>query len=263
MLSSTGSFIAQPGQANYAAANAGLDALAHDRHARGLPATSVAWSVWEQTGLVASEAGARNVAEMERQGIRGFAPERGEAIFAWLCGQSEPTTAVLPADWAAFRRAKSGRDFPILRELTADAGAEAMGAGVLAARLASASSAERRQLLDGIVRETVGRVLKIAPAKLDPRRTLGSLGLGSLMAMELRNRLEAALGRPLSATLAWNHPTVDALVAHLAGETLPPTRSAVPEPAAMPADVASRLEALSAISDEEAALALRGHKGRS
>ena len=61
------------------------------------------------------------------------------------------------------------------------------------------------------------RSSKITPSRLDPRKALGAMGLSSLMAMELRNRLEAALGRPLSATLAWNYPTIEALVAHLAG----------------------------------------------
>ena len=102
MFSSTGAFLAQPGQANYAAANAGLDALALDRRARGLPAMSIAWGVWENTGLVKNEAGSRNVGEMARQGIHSFTPDRGAAMFAWLCGQSQPTTVVLPMDWAAF-----------------------------------------------------------------------------------------------------------------------------------------------------------------
>ena len=87
----------------------------------------------------------------------------------------------------------------------------------LSGRLAAAGLAERRQLLDGVVRDAVGAVLKITPSRLDPRKALGTMGLNSLMAMELRNRLEVALGRPLSATLAWNYPTVEALVAHLAG----------------------------------------------
>ena len=87
----------------------------------------------------------------------------------------------------------------------------------LSGRLAAAGLAERRQLLDGVVRDAVGTVLKITPSRLDPRKALGTMGLNSLMAMELRNRLEMALGRPLSATLAWNYPTVEAIVAHLAG----------------------------------------------
>ena len=264
MFSSTGSFLAQPGQANYAAANAGLDALALDRNARGLPAMSIAWGVWENTGLVKNEAGSRNVGEMARQGIHSFKPDRGAAMFAWLCGQSQPTTVVLPIDWAVFGRANAGRTFPIFRDHMADAGAEASNAGDLGTRLASANPAERRRLLLSVVRDTVSRVLKITPSRLDTRKALGSLGLNSLMAMELRNHLEAALGRPLSATLAWNHPTVDALVAHLAGdEPAAAPRATVPAPAASPGGMAERLEELTALSDDDAALALRPRRQRS
>ncbi|MBI4995540.1 MAG: acyltransferase domain-containing protein, partial [Rhodocyclales bacterium] len=261
MFSSTGAFLAQPGQANYAAANAGLDAVAQDRRARGLPAMSIAWGIWANTGLVKDEAGVRNVAEMARQGIGSFTPERGAAMFAWLCGQSQPTTVVLPMDWAAFRRARGGRDFPIFREVMAGAAADAPGAGDLVASLGSANAAERRQILDGVVRDTVSRVLKIAASRLDPRKTLGSMGLNSLMAMELRNRLEATLGRPLSATLAWNYPTVEALVAHLAGAdpAAPAAAPAATAPrtdnsASLPTDMLDGLDQLSALSDEDAAL---------
>ena len=86
----------------------------------------------------------------------------------------------------------------------------------LAAPLAQADPAKRRQILESMVRDAVTHVLKISPSRLDPRKALGEMGLNSLMAMELRNRLETALGRSLSATLAWNYPTVDALVQHLA-----------------------------------------------
>ena len=121
LFSSTGAFIAQPGQANYAAANAGLDALAHDRRARGLPAHSIAWGVWRDTGLVQGAAGIRNVAEMARQGLGSFAAERGAALFDWLCGQDAPHTVVLPADWSAFAQARAGREAPLYREVTAAA----------------------------------------------------------------------------------------------------------------------------------------------
>ncbi|MEO8152059.1 MAG: type I polyketide synthase [Rhizobacter sp.] len=254
LFSSTGAFLAQAGQANYAAANAGLDALAMDRHARGLPAISVAWGVWADTGLVRGDAGERNVAEMARQGIRAFAPEKAAALFPWLCARTEAHVAVLPMDWAAFRRVRAGRADALYRELTASAAPAALPASGLNEQLAKATPAERRLLLEAVVKDAVGQVLKIAAARLDPRKALGAMGLNSLMAMELRNRLEAALGRSLSATLAWNYPTVEALAAHLAGGDVvaPPVHAASPTPAA-PSSAA-----VAALSDAEAALALRG-----
>ena len=98
-------------------------------------------------------------------------------------------------------------------------------------------------------------MLKLSPSRIDARKTLGSMGLSSLLAMELRNRLEAALQRPLSATLAWNHPTVAALAAHLAQDTATPAAVVSPAPAAVAVPV--DLAAVAHLSDEEAATALR------
>jgi acyl carrier protein len=260
MFSSTGALLAQPGQANYAAANAGLDALAHDRRARGIPANSIEWGVWEQTGLVVGEAGERGVAELARQGVRAFSPESGVALFRWLGGGSEAVPVVLPIDWSVFRRARAGREFPVFRECMAGAGGGATGEFDLRQQLERSSYGERRQLLDTAVREHVGRVLKIAPARLDSRRALGSLGLNSLMAMELRNRLEAALGRSLSATLAWNYPTIEALAAYLAGAPDSAAQAAPATSSPAQGDLASRLSHVADLTDDDAVLALRARR---
>ncbi len=263
LVSSVGSFLPQAGQANYAAANAGLDALAQDRRARGQPALSIAWGVWKGVGLVGDATGARNVGEMERQGIRAFDPARGAGLFSRLCSQPGPTVAVLPIDVAAFRNARSGRGLALLRDLQVPVASPGSSSDVAAA-LSRGSLPQRRALLGPIVREAVGRVLKIPASRLDPRKALGSLGLNSLMAMELRNRLEIVLGRPLSATLAWNHPTVEALVEHLAGaadqgQPAAGAESAAPEaidPGAVP-PLGEVVAGVARQSDAEAILALR------
>jgi myxalamid-type polyketide synthase MxaE and MxaD len=145
----------------------------------------------------------------------------------------------------------------LYREVLGAAGDAAATPGAdLAERLAAASVKERRQLLEGVVRETVGKVLSLPPARIDPRRVLGSMGLGSLAAMELRNRLEAVLRRPLSATLAWNYPTVEALSAYLAGEGV------AQKPDASLSVAAVELIDVAALSDEEALLALRGSRAK-
>ena len=263
LFSSTGAFLAQPGQANYAAANAGLDALAHDRRARGLPALSIGWGVWTGTGLVKGEAGTRNVALMAQQGVHGFPPDRAVALLGWLTGRAETSVAVLPLDLPAFRAARRGREPRLFRNLLAGAGAGGAEAPALAGRLAGAGPEEQRRFVETAVKDSVSRVLKIAPSRIDPRKALGAMGLNSLMAMELRNRLEAALGRPLSATLAWNYPTVAALVDHLAGAG--GAAAPAPAPAAAPQDAPPPSEHLSRIadlSDEEAAVALRAGRVR-
>ncbi len=263
LFSSTGAFLAQPGQANYAAANAGLDALATDRRARGLSGLSIEWGVWESTGLVRGTSGTQGVAEMSRMGIRAFPPARGAALFGWLCGLRAAAVAVLPIDWAVFGRTRAGEGNPLFRDLRGSASGNGVGARDLVHRLAAADLAERRKLIESVVRETVGRVLKIAPARLDARKALGTMGLNSLMAMEMRNRLESELGRPLSATLAWNYPTIDALVAHLSGMESPPADSRV-APASPPAvsDLQGRIDEVAKLSDADAARELRGSRRR-
>lgn len=270
-LSSTGTFLAQAGQANYAAANAGLEAVMHDRRARGSSGQSIAWGVWQGTGLVRGEAGERNVAEMARQGIRSLSPEQGTTIFSWLCGRSDATDIVLPIDWNVFHRARAGRDVPLYRGVIDHSAADvAPEVGGLAGRLASASASEQRALLESAVRAALGHILKIAPARIEPRRTFGAMGLGSLDAMELRNRLEEALGRSFSATLAWNYPTIDTLVAHLASmvggaatstSAAPAASQTAPATETQPA-LAEALREVAALSDDEALLALRGARTR-
>jgi myxalamid-type polyketide synthase MxaE and MxaD len=264
MVSSTGAWLAQAGQANYAAANAGLDALAQARRARGQRALSIGWGVWRDTGLVNDDAGALNVAEMTRQGIAPFAPEHGRALFTWLCAQpmthaaSPAHVLVLPIDWALHARTRGAHRPGWLR---ARAGAALPTADIASApaRLAAATPAARRGLLDALVREAVGQVLKLAPSRIDARKTFGSMGVTSLLAMELRNRLEAALERPLSATLAWNHPTVDALVAFLAQDSVPPAPTAALVDVAAPAALLD-VAAVAQLSDDEAASALRARR---
>ncbi len=262
LFSSTGAFMPQPGQANYAAANAGLEAVAHNRRLRGQPAQCIQWGVWEGTGLVNNEAGARNVQEMARQGLGSFAPERGAAVFRWLCGQSRPSTVVLPLDVAAVRRARGGRLPPLMRVLAGALADAAHAPADMAAALAAAGPDERRRLLESVVREAVSRVLKIPAERLDTRQALGQMGLNSLIAMELRNRLEESLQRPLSATLAWNHPTIEALVAHLAGAVAP-----APPPASEPFREDVRVghidvAAVASLSDDDALAALRARRPR-
>jgi myxalamid-type polyketide synthase MxaE and MxaD len=144
---------------------------------------------------------------------------------------------------------------PLYRDVLADTASAADVESDLRARLVTADAAQRRRLIDPVVREIVGRVLKVAPSRLDVRRTLGTMGLNSLMAMELRNRLETALGRALSATLAWNYPTVEALVAHLSDGDAP--AASAEESGGAASGVAAHVRDLANISDEDALRALR------
>ncbi|HTQ06402.1 MAG TPA: beta-ketoacyl reductase, partial [Polyangiaceae bacterium] len=253
VFSSIAGYVGLVGAANYAAANAALDALARDRRARGSHALSVGWGVWQGLGLAKDSV----MQEFARQGIEGLPPDDAVSLFSWIAGADEPALAVLRIDWALFQRARLGRGAALYRHLAGKNGAASADGSELATKLATAGREERRRLLEELVKQSVAAVLKIAPNRLDTRRTLGSFGLSSLMAMELRNRLEVALERPLSATLAWNYPTVEALVEHLAGDERPPAAAEVAKPAGAATPPALGLDDIAELSDEEAALALR------
>jgi myxalamid-type polyketide synthase MxaE and MxaD len=133
--------------------------------------------------------------------------------------------------------------------------------------LVHATPAERRARVEDIVRNALGGVLRLPAEHIDRQRHFGSLGLDSIMGLELRNRLESALQRPLSATLAWNYPTVDALAAYLdrlvapdaAPATSPDDGSAgvEPDPEYGDAGLGTLLAQLTSLTDDDAARALR------
>ncbi len=250
LFSSIGGFLPHSGIANYSAANVGLDALAYDRRARGLPAVSIAWGPWQGTGLAGGSFGEHIASEFMRQGIQTLAPERCTEICTWLCNRADPFTIVLSVDWERFRKARAGRNYPIFKNMFAEQSAP----GTQRGKWAQIAPAERRKIIEQVIRTAVGTVLKIAPSRLDARKVMGTMGLNSLMAMELRNRLEEELERPLSATLAWNYPTIEALVTYLA-DAEPPT---VATPAKeCPADISEDIQTVLNLSDEQALVALR------
>jgi phthiocerol/phenolphthiocerol synthesis type-I polyketide synthase B len=262
LFSSTGAYLPQAGQANYAAANAGLEAVAARRRARGGRAACLAWGVWDGTGLVADAAGRANVAGMERQGYRARPAARAAALFAPLCASDDGVPVVCRMSWNLYRGGTLQNPY-----LLAEVGADAPGdAHPVDGSALPADPRDRRARVDQIVRAAVGEVLKIAPDRLQRHATLGSMGLNSLIAMELRNRLERALARPISATLAWNYPTIAAIVDHLTNVPgqleSAQSGSAQPDPApeqprSGDTDVLIDVTALDGISDEEALAALR------
>jgi NAD(P)-dependent dehydrogenase (short-subunit alcohol dehydrogenase family) len=254
LMSSTASFLPQTGHANYAAANAGLDALAHDRRSRGSPAISIGWGVWEDTGLMKGNSGALRLAELTRQGIEAIPPAQAAGLFMALCASGESSLAVLPVDWVTFKQARIARNYPIFADNIAVAAARPNDQ-------VTTSTSQGGDNLDQIVRKAVGTVLKISLSRLDPRKPLGMMGLTSLMAIELRNMLENALKRPLSATLAWNHPTIDALVEFLDAGRPKPTETPFRNDDSADAATGAEWVDLSNLSDAEALAALRNVSG--
>ncbi|MFJ2095325.1 type I polyketide synthase [Streptomyces sp. NPDC087901] len=207
------------GQAAYAAANAHLDALAHSRRARGLTATSVAWSSW-QGGMVDAELSA----VMERIGAPAMDPDLAIGALKQALEHDESHLVVAEFDWSRFAPTYTlARPRPLLDALddvteilSAEPDSAASGADGLMARLAGLSVAERGRALLDLVRTRVATLLGYdAPSQLDPQRAFEDLGFDSVAAVELRQALTAATGTQLPATLVFDYATPTALADHL------------------------------------------------
>ncbi|MBB5082715.1 acyl transferase domain-containing protein [Nonomuraea endophytica] len=240
LFSSVAGVIGTAGQANYAAANAFLDALAEHRHALGLPAVSVAWGAWE-TGMAGELSGA-DVVRMSRAGVAALTAEQGLELFDAILTAPADEAVVVAARWdaAALRlRAEAGELASILRGLvraprrTAEKGgstrngtASAAGPVALVERLAVMAEPDARNHLTGLVRSHVAAVLGHGGAdRVGVDKSFNELGFDSLTAVELRNRLNADTGLRLPATLVFDHPTVSALAEHLFQSLAPRTPS--------------------------------------
>ncbi|MFI9825752.1 type I polyketide synthase, partial [Streptomyces sp. NPDC052013] len=209
VFSSVAALIGSPGQANYAAANAALDALAASRRAVGLPATSLAWGLWDTSGGMAGRLGEAELARLERTGAKPLTTELGLALFDQALASDETFLAPAWLDTAALRaEARAGTIPPVLRGLAPVPARRAEAGGALAQRLAGVPEAEREQVALDLVRAQVAGVLGHASAtSVDAERAFRDLGFDSLSAVELRNRLTQATGVRLPATLVFDHPT--------------------------------------------------------
>ncbi|MFH8371864.1 type I polyketide synthase, partial [Streptomyces sp. NPDC018031] len=224
LFSSFSGAVGTAGQANYAAANAYLDALAEQRRAAGLPATSIAWGPWADGGMADAVAGT-----WRRHGLPAMAPESALAALRQAVSQPVAAPVIADVDWETFARTFTGtRPSRLLDELlptrrteetAAEAGADA--AATLRQRLAGLSRDEQDRHLLELVRRQVAAVLGHASADtVDTGRAFKELGFDSLAAVTLRNRLNAATGLRLPSTLLFDHPTVIAVARQLRVETL-------------------------------------------
>jgi acyl transferase domain-containing protein/acyl carrier protein len=218
LFSSLAGLVGTAGQGNYAAANGFLDGLAGHRRALGLPATSVAWGLWDVVTGLTGQLGDADRARLARSGVAPLSSEHGLAMLdRALTGGTAPVLAGAAWDSAGLRkRAESGRLAPVLRDLVRlprRASAAAAGSPVdLAARMGQLDESAGRQLIAELVRGQVATVLGHGdPGSVPADRTFSQLGFDSLTGVELRNRLDAATGLRLPATLAFDYPTVTAL----------------------------------------------------
>ncbi|UED87989.1 type I polyketide synthase [Streptomyces profundus] len=239
------------GQANYAAANAFLDGLAHHRRARGLAATSLAWGLWANDAGMSGHLDENDFRRIARGGIVAFPPAEGLELFDTALAEGPPVLLPLRLDTKAVQAQGEvpallrGLVRPVARRAAADQATGAAGAAGLAQRLDGMTDSQRDRALVHLVRDHAATVLGFADAtSMDLDRGLLEMGFDSLTAVELRNRLGSATGLRLPATLLFDYPSCRAIAGHLAVEL-------VPEPASWQPPGLAELERLAALLEDE------------
>jgi polyketide synthase 7 len=251
LFSSIAGTFGAPGQGNYAAANAFLDALAHHRRARGLPAQSLAWGLWEHRGALTRDLDEADVARMSRGGVVPFDTEQGLAVLDLARAVGSP--AMVPATLAGGTLEADPDQTPhllrdLLRTSVRRTGTERQNPDALRRELAGLDEEACDALLGTVVRGHLATVLGHASADdIDETAGFLSLGLDSLTAVELRNRLTAVTGLRLRPTVAFDCATPRELARFLGAELRAPAPE--PGPAAEPAVPVRRTDPLDAASD--------------
>ena len=221
LFSSRVGVMGNPGQANHAAANAFLDQLAGHRRAMGLAGQAIAWGAWSEIGEAAEQ---KDRIERQRSALGGrwFTPQQGLKALERLVRQDVTTSVVMSMDWSVFEKAVDARP-PFLEEMlvTDDAGeadAPASSADVMA-RLRQTPASERGPLLESYLQGEVQAVLRL-PSAPEPAVGFFDLGMDSLMAVELRNRLNRAFSDEYTAsnTVVFDYPDIISLARHLSEE---------------------------------------------
>jgi acyl transferase domain-containing protein/NADPH:quinone reductase-like Zn-dependent oxidoreductase/SAM-dependent methyltransferase/acyl carrier protein len=196
MFSSISSIFGNAGQANYAAANAFLDSLAHHRAAMGLPALVINWGALGGEGYVARN---ERVAEyLARQGTTPLSPSEVVFLLESFLNAGATQAMAMRVDWAKWRQSsRGGQESPLLERIYAagvDAPETSGAKSDWRRKIESASPADRASVIGEAVRDVVGSVLRVKPEGLRFDQPLTDLGLDSLMAVEIENSIESSIG---------------------------------------------------------------------
>ncbi|MER7056124.1 SDR family NAD(P)-dependent oxidoreductase [Streptomyces sp. NPDC000351] len=238
LFSSVASVLGTAGQANYAAANAFLNGLADARRADGLPATALCWGLWAERSEMSAGLDATDLGRLQRQGVLPMSSREGLALFdTAVLVDDAPVLVPARLNLAAPRTGRLGS--PLLRGLTGTSAAAGgpegreTADGSLADDLASLPPAEAEAALLDAVRARTATVLGHAdPTRIGPAVAFRELGIDSLTALELRNKLAAVTGLKLPATLVFDHPNPGALARFLTGRITPGDTATGQSPAA-------------------------------
>jgi NAD(P)-dependent dehydrogenase (short-subunit alcohol dehydrogenase family)/acyl carrier protein len=220
LFSSASALFGAQGQGNYSAANSFLDSLASHRRISGLPALSINWGPWAQEGM-AGALDNRSKDRLKNLGIELIRPEEGLAALGTLMEAGSSQGAVIRIDWSIFAR-RTGITVPssLISDLVREKLSIQIPAPAVLQRIRRSENA--RGVLQQYILEEVGRVLGLgAEEALDLRQGFSKYGMDSLMAVELKNRLEASLSVRLHSTVAFEYPTLESLAGYLGDKLFP------------------------------------------
>ncbi|MEU3984587.1 thioester reductase domain-containing protein [Streptomyces sp. NPDC026672] len=218
LFSSVAGVVGGPGQSTYAAANSFLDGLAELRAARGLPATSIAWGLWAQEAGMSGDLSETDLRRIARSGFRPVTEESGPAVLDLALGADRPTLVASPLDLTAVReQAEVPHLFrALVRTARRRPAQDTEAAEPLSARLAGLAPEEQVRVVTEAVKSEVAAVLgHTGTGGVAVDLPFQQLGIDSLTAVELRNRIGALTGTRLPATLVFDHPTPAALAVRL------------------------------------------------
>jgi len=224
MFSSAASLLGSPGQGNYAAANAFLDALAHERRFEKRPALSINWGAWAEVGMAARLSDS-DVRRLAASGLGVIEPVRGLRILEHLLNEKCTQSGVLPIEWPKFfERIPAGSEPAWLSEM-ADAvrsvSSPEQSRPLLLEKLQAVTPSERLELAITSVRKLAAKVMAMDQDNLpDPRRTLNELGFDSLTAVEFVNRVGQSIGQQISPSLLFDYPTLESLSQYVVRDLL-------------------------------------------
>ncbi len=257
LFSSVAAVLGGSGAGNHSAANAFLDSLAHSRRRMGMPALSIDWGAWSETGAAVRDGARQHVAS---QGLGFITPSQGLEALGDAMRRQLDCVAVFSIDWPTFfERDPQRQHRPLLAEIVAElrtgsktspTRTDEVPADVadFVERLIAVYPNKRLAMIEDHVAACAGSVLGLDSASIDTRQPLSEMGMDSLMAVDIRNTIRVSIGKPLPATLLFDYPTVEALSRYLANDVL-----AINEPPQTPAEPAEvdLLASIERLSDEE------------
>jgi acyl transferase domain-containing protein/NADPH:quinone reductase-like Zn-dependent oxidoreductase/NAD(P)-dependent dehydrogenase (short-subunit alcohol dehydrogenase family)/SAM-dependent methyltransferase/acyl carrier protein len=261
MFSSVSSIFGNPAQANYAAANAFLDSLAHHRRALGLPALTINWGVLGGEGYVARNA---RVAEfLARQGTVPISPREVVSLLESFLNEGMDQVLAIRVDWSKWRQFFRGLQAnPLLERIFASGVESQEAAGQTSdwrSKIESAAPEEREGVIGQAIRDVVGSVLRIKPESLRDDQPLTDLGLDSLMGAEIENAIENAIGVGLPPTSLMRARTIGQIVTLIADHMGAKTSETLPTPPAVTPEAANAQEVdVDALSDQDIDRLLEG-----